>query len=425
MNSAQFPSRSRTLLLSSIIILGAIFYFYYGFYKPLAHNFDVQGLDFYRGCLAALNLLEGRSIYDIPDWLNRYSYFPLSVVIYLPFSRLRAYEAVSAWFGLSHVLVLASFFILYRLGASKGRLLSAAAASAAVFFSMPLYQMLQTGNVNILIYAGLCLAYLLMARNRPGWVPALLAFFTAIKLAPAALAAIYLRSRNVRGLLVFAGTGLALAGASLVIFGLHENMQYLRQFPEMNRYSYFFHGMSFTFVSGLIGGESYPSLVVFGSLALFVFLIWFWLRKAGVYPAAAAGPAAAVDLFMATLIMTLTAPSMWLMYGALFAAPFYAVIRSLLSGYKGFKAVPVFILTFVFISFWEIIYYQVPLPFANLNMHQIWLQREVWPLLSRIFFSMHFLSVLVLFFWAAANYGELRKAFDWISDAGAERKDPI
>ncbi|HAN04200.1 MAG TPA: hypothetical protein DCQ25_02870 [Elusimicrobia bacterium] len=415
----------RTLLLSLVIVSSMLFYLYYGIYKPLSQNFDVQGLDFYRGYMAAANLLDGRSVYDIPAWFNRYSYFPLSVVIYLPFSRLPVYEASLAWFALSHGLVLASFFIVYKLGATQGKLLSAAAASAAVFLSMPLYQTLQTGNINILIFSGLCLAYLLMAKNRPGLLPALLAVFASIKLAPAALAAVYLRRKDVRGLIVFVLTSLALACASLVIFGLHENLQYLKQFPELSKYSHFFHGMSLTFVSGLFLGGNQLYLILPASLALFAFLVWFWFRKAGAYPAAANGPAMAVDFFMATLVMTLTAPSIWLMYGALFTVPFYAVIHSLLSGRKGFKAVPVFVLAFILNSFWEIFYYQVPLPFANLTLRQIWLQREIWPMLARGFFSLHFLSALALFFWAGANYGELLKVFSEIFGAESERKDLI
>ncbi len=407
----------RRALAWLICAAGAACYLYYGIYKMLAVNFDVLGLDFYRGCVAAGNFLDGRPIYVLPGWLNPLPYFPGALAVFLPFSRLPAYSAALCWFAIGHALLAGVFIMLYRAGAGRGRLFSAAAASASVLLSGSVYQTLQTGNVNILVFAGLGLCYHLILRGREAAVPPLLAVFAALKLAPAALAAIYLRPGCLPRLRSFFLWCAAFALLSLVFFGLRENLYFIRQLPEAGRYSHIFHGTSLTFFAGIFSGGSRPGEVFLLSMGLFALLLFLWLRRP-TDPAADPRAARAVDLFGASIIMTLVAPSSWIMYCALFAAPFYFVLLALLEGRGGFRLLPVFLLAYGVFGAWEFLYFHLTVPFANLTIREIAMSRESWPALYAALFSLHFLLDLALFFWALANRAGLCRAAGRLLPAG-------
>jgi len=416
--------RPRSALAVLILAAGLVLYFYYGAYKILYSHFEIVGLDFYRGCLAAANFLDGRSIYAMPGWLNPYCYFPLALLIFMPFCRLPAYEAVMAWFIICHALILFSFVLVYKAGSCRGRLLSAAAASLAIFFSGSVYQTVQTGNVNIIIFAGLCLVYTLILRGRAAALPPLLAFFASLKIAPAALAAVFLRKKDKGAFLAFTLSCFALAVLSVAFFGIGNNLEFLRQLPSIGRFSGLFHGTSLTFVLNIFLGGAYPGPVFAASLLFFSGLVWLWFRKAAsCAPEKGDRAAAAVDLFIATVIMTLAAPSSWIMYCAFFAFPFYLILFTVLEGGHGLKGLPLFALVFFIFSSWEILYFHLPVPFANLTIREIYVARAAWPFLYPALFSLHFLLDLALFFWALANYKELcRIAAGFLTGAETEKR---
>lgn len=426
MTNISFPLSGRRQLSSALAVLiiagGIVLYFYYGVYKMLFAHFEVVGLDFYRGCLAAANFLEGRSIYDMPDWINPFSYFPAAVLLFIPFCRLSHPAAVMAWFLICHALILFTFFLMYKAGSRRDRLLSAAAASLALLFSGPLYQTLQTGNVNIIIFAGLSLIYVLILRGLAAPVPALLALFAALKLAPAALAAVFLKRKDWRALLVFSLSCLGLAVLSLMFFGFDNNLEFLKRLPGLGRYSGVFHGTSLTFVLKILLGDAHPGGVFAATMLFFAGLVWLWLRRARSCAVQDDRGAAAADLFIATIIMTLAAPSSWLMYCLFFAFPFYFITFAVLKGGHGLRWLPLAAMVFFVFSSWEVIYYQLPVPFVNLVVKDIVLDTAAWPFLSPALLSLHFLLDLALFFWALLNYeGLCRIVADFIPGAGAEK----
>ena len=82
-------------------------YAYYGVYKMVFVHFDLVGGDFLRGCFAAQNFLDGRTLYDMPTSVNPFYYPPLSVLIFLPLCALGPGPAKAAWFVLTHAMILA------------------------------------------------------------------------------------------------------------------------------------------------------------------------------------------------------------------------------------------------------------------------------------------------------------------------------
>lgn len=128
---------------------------------------------------------------------------------------------------------------------------------------------------------------------------------------------------------------------------------------------------------------------------------------------------AAADLFALTAVMILAAPSAWIMYSAFYIVPFYFVLHSFLEGRREFRAPWLFWGTFLITSFWEIIYYQLPLSPSGLTMRQVWLERALHPHLYQGLFSILFFVNLGLFCWVMLNYRAFSKAVERICRAGA------
>ena len=104
------------LLKFSIIILGIVFYLYYGIYKIIFVNIDLAGGDFKALYLAVQNYINGRQINMMPENSTPFFYPPLSILIFLPFSFIEKIHAILIFFLLSHLLMLSSAWIVYKMG---------------------------------------------------------------------------------------------------------------------------------------------------------------------------------------------------------------------------------------------------------------------------------------------------------------------
>jgi len=401
---------------AGIVIAGIVFYVYYGVYKLLFSNFDVFGMDFLRGITAAENFMGGRSIYAMPQQVTPYSYFPAITLLFLPFTSLTGHAAKLVWFFVCHALLLVSFLAIWRYGSRRGALISCAAASGAMLFSTAVFQMLLTGNVNILIFFGLTLVYSALLSSRPRVVPALLAVFSVIKIFPAVLMGLFLRKRErYSAFALFASVLLVFAAVSLAVFGPGNSLEYFRQLPGILRYPSLFHASSLTSVIKLVmPGISFSALFA-ANLVFFAALTAAWWRAAAAPAAGTAGPGAmAADLFSLTAIMLLVAPASWTMYGALYAMPFYFVLFSMLEGRRDFRFSALFIAIFLFINFWEIAYYHLPLP-GGVTARALDLRPDLFPGLYRLVFSGHFAANLTLFGWILVNHSALAVNFERIA----------
>lgn len=405
---------------------GLFFYFYYGAYKLLYVNFAVLGQDFMHGYFAAENFFAGRSIYIMPQLFTAYPYFPPVTFIFMPFLKFAEAEARLLWLLLGHVLTGIACWKIYRFGSGRSKTLSAASAAAVVLFSTPLYQMLQTGNINIFIFFGLSLVYAGLLSGRSGLVPPLLAVFFFIKVFPALLMGVFLRRRNCAAFGYFALTLAVLAAVSVAVFGVRDSLFYFRQLPVITQYPGIIHAMSFTYFFKLFWPQADALALFFPNLGFLIALAAIWWRVSGKQPERAGGPgAAAADLFVLTVIMTLVVPSSWTIYCALYAIPFYFVVFSLLEGRHDFKFSLVFVLVLLFFNFWENIYYHLPLSSGYLTARAVELDKSLHPVLFPLIFSMHFVANLALFGWILANYRELAAGMERIGAASRPPKAAI
>ena len=265
-----------------IIISGLLFYLYYGVYKILFVDFNISGEDFTRGCFAARNFISGRPIYDMPPFVHPFAYSPPVTLMFLPFAKLSNTTAKTLWLLLGHILTGLCFWQLYRYGEKESRLRSAAAAAAVIAFSTPLYQMLFNGNINILIFFGLSLAYAGLLSGRSSFIPAVIALFSLIKVFPAILMGVFVRRRNYLYAGYFVLTIIIMAVVSFSVFGLESNITYVHQLPGMARFAGIFHTMSLTFVIKLFRPAASMHTLFFGNLAFFCVLAVSWWKASGI-----------------------------------------------------------------------------------------------------------------------------------------------
>jgi hypothetical protein len=406
--SAASARNKRTILYFAVIAAGAIFYLYYGVYKIFCTGSALYGQDFTRGLLAAGNYLGGRSIYLMPPSVNPYYYSPPVTLIFMPFMKLSVPAAKMLWLLVCHILAATAFFAIYGYGSKAGKALSAAAAAAVLLFSTPLYQTLFTGNLNMLIFSGLALAYAALLSGRDRLVPPALAVFSVIKVFPIILMGVFIRRRDYAACRYFMFAAATVATVSLAVFGVENNLAYIRQLPSMTRFAGPLHSMSFSFFVKLFWpGVGTPVLISVN--AAFLSVLWaLWLKASGTGSAVEHTPGMVVtDLFALTAIMILVLPSSWVMYCVLYSMPLYFVFFSFLEGRKDFRFPWVIIAVFLFMDFWEILYYHLPLSVGGLTARMLEIEKGRHSVLFPLIFSGHFMANLCLFFWVLFNYREL------------------
>jgi len=409
---------------AGLIAAGVIFYCYYAIYKMAAVGFDIVGFDFLHGRIAMENFLAGRPIYTpVPGPLCPATYLPLVSSVFLPFCRLPPDEARVLWFVLGHILILFTLWNIYKYGRGKNRLHSAAAAAAALLFSMPLYSMLQTGNINILIFTGLGLIYAFILSGK--WTPVafFVAGFAAIKIFPAFLMAVFVKKKDWRACLNFLFFVILIALVSLIAFGPENNIAFVRGLPGMKHYVDTLYTTSLVFFLRLFWPGMPGALLYSADLVFMLLLLVVWMKTSGSYAGTVQDRAVAVvDFFAVTVILLLIMPSAWISYTALLIFPFYFVIFTLLGGEHKLRYAGVFIGLFILLSFWEIYYYHLPVTSHGVTIRGVESARSSYPVLYPLLFSLHFILNLAFFGWISINYKELCEAVKPL--AGSSDRSP-
>ncbi len=150
---------------------------------------------------------------------------------------------------------------------------------------MPLYQNVISGNINILIFGGICLICCFALSGRKNWIPLILAFCTTIKIYPALLMATFVKRRDYRACISFCFFTFLLAVLSIGIFGLSTHLVFSHGLPSATKFIGVFHSMSFTFILKLFLGDSNKNIVFIANLFFLVLLLLSWWQIARKYPA--------------------------------------------------------------------------------------------------------------------------------------------
>lgn len=400
-------TRLRFIFKLTIILLGLAFYCYYGIYKMIFVHFELVGGDFIKGYYAAQNFMEGSTtIYMMPRNINPFLYPPISLVVFLPFSFLSSYQAVISWYILSHVVIIISAWMIYNFGSKVHRLNSAIAIVVALGFSMPLQSMILTGNINLLIFGGICLVYHLILSGKKRLVFLVLAGCTYLKIYPALFMFSFIRNKNWVASTSFVIAVVILGIVSIGIFGLDDHYNFIRQLSLGSKYIGIFHSMSLTFIMKLFLTEYYGKTIIVCNIIFGMFILMLWWRRAN---RNLDQMAIIVDLFIITVIAVLLFPSSWMSYHSFFIIPFYFILFGWLQNKNQFRYIGIFIVLFFIINFWGIIVYQLPLSLNGLTIHEIGLNKQKFPVLYPLIYSIPFVLNMVFFSWLLINYNELQQ----------------
>lgn len=392
------------------------FYTYYGIYKMVFVHFDLVGGDFLRGCFAAQNFLDGRTLYAMPTAINPFYYPPLSVLLFLPLCALGPGPAKVGWFVLTHAMIMVAAVLTYRLLSGRSRRDAMFATLVAFGFSMPLQGLILTGNLNVLIWLGLTATCYAIISGRRDLAPGLLAVCTWIKLFPMALALPLAWRGDWDAVRRYALIVLALGAASLAVFGLANHVAFLVQLPSLDRYVGVFSAMSFAFVAKLLTGDRHPSFLM-GANVLFGAAIVgaCWVRSIQESAAATDRVAAVVDMMLVTVAIMLVTPASWLFYHAFLVLPQALVLLLWLQGERLRHAAGFAVLS-VLIDSWEIIVYKLPIPSTGVTIRDIGERREEFASLYPVLYGIPFALTVAVFAWLLLNYGELRRGLAALTD---------
>ncbi|RJO60142.1 DUF2029 domain-containing protein [candidate division WS5 bacterium] len=396
-----------------VIVLGIIFYSYYGIYKMLFVHFDLVGSDFIRGYFAAKNFISGGILYLMPKNWNPYGYPPIATVFFLPFAYLKANHAVFSWFVINHIIIIISGWMIFKSCSKENRANSAVATIAVMGYSYPLYGNILTGNINIIIFFCTIAAYSFLLHKRESFVPFLLSIATCIKIYPALFIAIFFRNKHYRLIKYFILSLLCLGLISLLIFGVDIHIYYILTLPNMLHFVGILQSMSFVYVIKILfPGLAKTNIFIVNALFGILLLGSWWLRSAKNSLEETSVSTAMVNLFIITVVTVMLFPSSWLYYHALFIFPFYQIIFSWLLDKKRFKCFPCFMILFFLINFWEPITYHLPLtPDGLTTIKTIGENSLNYPILYPFLYSCSFMLNLLFFFWLLLNYEPLLQSF--------------
>lgn len=399
--------------IARIVIMGLAcgFYVYYGVYKMLFAHFDLVGGDFLRGCFAVRNLLEGRSLYEMPAGVNPLYYPPLSVAVFFPLCVFGPAEAKVSWFVLTHAMVLSAAWLTYKSCGEQNRRDAILATLVSFGFSMPLQGLVLTGNLNILILLGLSVALYALISRKAGVFPGIFACFTWIKIYPAGLMLPLVWNRHWKEVGRYTLIAIALGVLSVSVFGLKAHIFFLEQLPSLSRYVGLYLGLiSFMHVAKLIVGENHGLLLmVANAIFALALLSLCCARSRGVATSERGAATVVVDVVMVMLVIMLALPSSWGFYHAFLVLPQSLILFLWLQRRCRFKAIPVFLVLMGVISIWEIIAYQVPISTSGLTIRQIGEGREEFLTLYRALYAIPFALTMGVFTWLLLNYDELHR----------------
>ena len=320
-------------------------------------HFALVGGDFMFMYRAANNYLQGNSIFE-PGFF----YPPLSVLIFLPFAYLTPSQAIVCWFIFTHVIILFSASLIYRCGNYKNKINALVAITTAFGFSMPLFGNILTGNANILVLLGISYVFYLLSTKKKLMIPLLLALMTYLKIFPAFLMMAFVRNRAWPLIKRFILYGLILGIISLVIFGVGEHYAFLKQLPNRSKPTSPAFNMSFTFILNLIlGGQNNNTIIVLDIVFCAVLTALWWIIATKSDVKNNEDSTILTDLSIIIVIILLIFPAGSIQNNSLLVLSFYFILLFWLQNSNCFKHIGIFIILFLFISFWEIITYHLPI----------------------------------------------------------------
>ncbi len=391
--------------------LACAFYSYYGVYKMVFAHFDLVGGDFLRGCYAVRNLLEGRSLYEMPAGVNPLYYPPLSVTVFFPLCVFGLGQAKAGWFTLTHVMIVATAWLTYKAFGEQGRRDALFAILVSFGFSMPLQGLILTGNLNVVILLGLSAALYALMSRRFAVLPSLLACFTWIKIYPAGFMLPLVWNHQWKEVRRYLLLAIALGGLSLAVFGLAAHLLFLEQLPSLSRYvGLYLNLLSFMYVAKLFVQDNHGLLLNAANAVFALALLSLcWARSKGVATSERGVATLVVDVMMVMTVILLALPSAWGFYHAFLVLPQSLILFLWLQKRCRFKAMAVFIGLMGVISMWEIIAYQVPITTGGLTIQQIGERREEFLTLFRALYTIPFTLTMGVFTWLLLNYDELHR----------------
>lgn len=407
------------LLKFSIIILGIVFYLYYGIYKIIFVNIDLAGGDFKHLYRAVQNYINGRQINMMPENSPLFFYPPLSILIFLPFSFIEQNHAILIFFLLSHLLMLSSAWIVYKMGIKTNKTYSILATVAVFGFSMPLYSSIFTGNINIIIFFVFVLIYNFTIHSKNEIIPILLSYLAFLKIFPAIYGLVFLQIKNLRLFKIFIFFLFLWGMISIGIFGLNEHLNFLKTLPKGIEYATpIFYNMSFTFILRFFLSEQSKILITTLNLIFAIVLLSFWwiiTRKQ--YIKKNEYSRMLTNFFILTVIITILFPASSFTYNVYLIVPFYFIILSWFLNKRTFKFFFVFAFLFCLINFWEIIIYQLPITPDGVTIKKIGDIKNDFPILYPLFYCMPFIFNLAFYFWLLLNYNNLVNALTSIKES--------
>ena len=286
---------------------------------------ELIGSDFHKGYFAALNFLNNLPIYTMPEHINPYLYPPLTVLLFVPFTLFSIETATTLWFFLCHAIIIFSAYIVYGFGRENGRLDSAVAVITCFGFSMPMQGLLLTGNINIIIFLGISVAYMFFLSRNRYLTPLSLAFCNFIKFFPSILVLLFLRRKYYFMFFIFIISSILLGVFSVILFGWNIHNIFINQFAQASRYITIFHSMSFTHVIMLItpwisACVNIAFNILFGIIMLG---LWYKISRISKNEIGSQAQSDIVDFFVLSIVMVTLFPSSWIFYNAFFIFPFY------------------------------------------------------------------------------------------------------
>jgi hypothetical protein len=272
-------------------------------------------------------------------------------------------------------------------------------------------------NIIILFGLSMILFFIFIGRYRISTL--ILALVSFIKIYPILLIAAFFSNKTYFKVIIsFLFSLILLTTLSLVIFGLEDHINFVKQLPEgFNFVGPIYYGSS-VFILKLFLNEQNTTLIIainiiFGSTLLF---LW-WIKSTQTDSFSISNSHIMVNMFILLIIINLIFPASNPTYNFLYIIPFYFIIFSLLQYEVKLKYIWLFFLLFFFINGWEIIIYQLPLTQSSLTIKIIGQNKAEYPFLYSLFYSLPFFFNLLFFIWSLLNYEEIKRNIDIIRNS--------
>jgi len=220
----------------------------------------------------------------------------------------------------------------------------------------------------------------------------------------------FIRNKNWRVFNSYVIAVVVLGIISAGIFGLNEHWNFIKQLSSGSKYVGIFPSMSFFFIMMLFLPEDYEKIAMLCNIIFGMIFLIIWWKRANKNPTQSNQTLTfIVDIFVITVVIIMLFPSSWWFYHAFLIIPFYFVLFGWLQNKNQFRYIGVFIVLFCLINFWEIICYQLPLSLNGLTIHEVGENKQRFPVLYPLIYSIPFVLNILFFFWLLINYNELQQ----------------